>query len=268
MNKSRMNSDPFENGNESKSKFLKRTRKALGVSAATAGILLAPGCADNETNAMPQQTTEIPASAIEVAPPTAFDLEQERAHEAARDVSLHLLDLMEDDRTHTETLDTGVQGIANKRYVADHYPDISIPEVRALYRDGDLLLLGIDAMHGPEDSTTFNEAVVVYDLGAETRAELNTKHDALTVKDIRSAVLSGDNHLQELSGMVKYNYDTKDGINSAIFFENHETIDGIKKESILDAVTVTPGTDPELITSQNNAAINAALAGSANLTIK
>lgn len=265
MTKSRMNSDPFENNNESKSKLLKRTRKALGISAATAGILLAPGCADNETNAMPQQTTEIPASAMEVAPPTAFDLEQERAHEAARDVSLHLLDLMEDDRTHTETLDTGVQGIANKRYLVDHNADTSIPEVRALYRDGDLLLLGTDSQEG---TTTSNRAVVVYDLGAETRAELNTKHDTLTVKDIRSAVLSGDNHLQELSGMAQYNYDNNDGINSGIFFENDETIDGIEKDGILVSATVTPGTDPELITSQNNAAINAALAGSANLTIK
>jgi hypothetical protein len=255
------------------------TSRRLLASLTAASVLILPAaCADTD------KAPSAPAASTEVAPPShetiheAFDRERDRAKDAALKIADHLLDLMEDPRSHTETLDTGVEGIANKRYLVESNLAMNgnFPELRALYYpdSGMLYMLGVDGTKQGEDAI-FDEAGIGFSIGTESRITLSDKLGHLTASDIRKAVFTADTELISLEGEDQWGFSKtagESGKSAGIFFDDPTTTGRLSEQSKFgiggDAdSTVHPDTPSEIISGKTTIAIETAQAGSANLHI-
>lgn len=207
----------MKNLHESKNSINESTRdkfrKGIGVTLATAGILLAPACANDDGEVREPITTH--SQELTEAKP-AQNLEFETAREAAEQVadrlSSQLLDSMEDPNSHTQVLDTGVRGIANKKYIVQNTSAAS-PEFRALYRPegGTLYLLGTQSYEQEDGSYTHDRVSTGYSVGAETRLSLQDKAlEDFDARTIRQILESGDTELVSVEAQNQEN--TKESV--------------------------------------------------------
>lgn len=248
------------------------SRRLLASLAAAGALLSTAACADEVSGApTPTISTEAAPTTPEKLPET-FTKERERAKETALQVADHLLDLMEDPRSHTETLDTGVEGIANKPYIVDNLDGPS-PELRALYNPdkGSIYILGVDSTYREDGEQVFNGASATFIVGTESRIELAENAGNLTASDIRGAVFTGDSELLSLGGNDQWGFsDAKGsmGEKAGIMFMSPEmtgkAVEGIYEER--DNI-VTTATDPHTIQQKNETAIDVSLKGLNQLRI-
>ena len=253
------------------------TSRRLIASLAAAGALLSTTACADEISGAP--TSTVSTEATPTTPeklPESFTKERERAKETALEVADHLLDLMEDPRSHTETLDTGVEGIANKRYVSDHYPNNVTPELRALYYPdtGALHILGVD-VEKQDDEDIIDTASATFHVGGESGIALGENLGHLNVADIRAAVFAGDTELISLSGKDKWGFSAKSGEFgevSGVFYKDPATTGELTDQFVFsfdgDSETIVePATNGTLITEKTSQAIDIASRGSENLSI-
>ncbi|MBH1980574.1 hypothetical protein I8H89_03570 [Candidatus Saccharibacteria bacterium] len=229
-------------------------KKGIGTTLAAAGILLAPACAADEVeNIKPISISSQETALKQQMQDLEFETGREEAKQYADKLSSQLLDLMEDPRSHTQTLDTGVHGIANKKHVVQDINTPS-PELRAIYRPegGTLYISGTQSYEREDGSHKIDEVSIGYVLGGETRLSLQDKTlEDFDARSIRQMIRSGDT---DLVSVASHN---QEGNRSAVMF-----LDAFASEQITDGkfTEITPPEyyyQVETVTPDDSAKISA-----------
>ena len=256
----------------------KNKRKLLRGAGAAAALLTtglaAFGIGNNLNNSEPTHAAAPATSAIDTPVPAPeklelSDLSKERRNlkPAADQIANTLLDLMANPDSHTETLTTAAEGVANKRYIVEH-PGTQTPELRAIYdpASAEIYVLGVDVHKDDDGTNKFNRASVSYKLGAggQNMMEAHARH--LDVDTIRQAISLNETELAALSGENGMGPQQSE---AHVFFAD-ATTEGLHKSPAFVEASVTHGvitddTPAEAIGRQSDLAKNAAFSAVAEL---